>query len=95
MVNQKTRTVTIRWVIGRRMFAKGHADQLKGRPFCPEYETANTQDQHLYETGRILGIVYKGRLKEGQRVLGAACSAYANMQAEGYLPNHADHKKAA
>jgi hypothetical protein len=74
--NAGTRGIHVRQHLKAGAFARGFRDVRKGRKFDADLYVGHPQNQWLYERGRQFALVYSGDLKNGQRVLEAACRAF-------------------
>ena len=80
----KTKKVSLKFIMSRKPFMRGFNDVKKGKDMDYDaYKIMN--DQWQYERGRIFGLIYNGRVKEGNRVLWGAQAAYHNALQEGII----------
>ena len=78
------RKVTLQTIMSRKPFMKGFQEAHSGKGFDYDAYT-NPVEQWGYERGRIFGIVYHGKLKDGQRVTIEAKRAYHELIKEGSI----------
>lgn len=78
-----TRKSNIKETLRSMPFRKGFDEAIAGRPFDYNYvDSSKTSDAWKYERGRLLGFVYKGKLKTGNRVENSAIEAYKTAKRE-------------
>lgn len=67
--------VPITWksLLGAKAFGQGFREVRAGKPFSDD--GLSYSDQWHYERGRLFGIVYAGKIKDGNRVIFAAIYA--------------------
>jgi hypothetical protein len=74
----QTRTRKSGWALNSKAFGIGYREALKGLPLRYEAFSDNSNEQWNYERGRLFAQVYKGKIKEGQRLTYQAQWAFAN-----------------
>ncbi len=72
--NSERYTMTWKQLLGAAAFVRGFKEVRAGKPF--DYDRP-PNDSWSYERGRLFGVVYSGKIKEGNRVLTAAIYAAA------------------
>jgi len=80
----KTTSVSLQHVMSRKPFVRGFNDVHAGKPMDYDaYQALN--DQWQYERGRLFGLIYTGKLKDGQRVRLEAQRAFNLAAREGSI----------
>lgn len=74
----KTKIVTVEYVVSSAHFKKGFEDKKHNRPFDDSYRNSN--DQWLYERGRLFACVYDGPIENGRYINSDAVRAYKKAQ---------------
>lgn len=72
--NSERYEMTWKQLLGAAAFVRGFKEVRAGKPF--DYDRPPS-DGWSYERGRLFGVVYSGKIKEGNRVLAAAIYAAA------------------
>lgn len=70
MIQQvKVKSVKLKSVMHRAAFVRGFNETQKGIPMDYDaYLDVNSNDRWQYERGRLFGLIYKDRLKDGNKV---------------------------
>ena len=66
MAQVKTKSMGILKYMQSKSFAEGFAEARAGKPF--NYDRIEAKDDWQYEAGRQFGMVYSGKLKDGNTI---------------------------
>lgn len=79
----ETKRINIRETLRSKPFRKGFDDAAAGKSFDYSYiDRVKPSEAWRYERGRLLAMVYKGKLKTGNRIENSAIDAYKNARRE-------------
>lgn len=82
----KTKNVSLRSVMHRAPFVRGFKEIQKGIPMDYDaYLDESTNNRWQYERGRLFGLMYKGKLKDGNRVCYAAINSFSDAVSRGII----------
>lgn len=70
--------LTIKQLMRSAAFVHGFNDARQGKPFDYDAYIGNTSKQWHYERGRLLGVLWDGPLKIGQKLTQSALYAAVN-----------------
>lgn len=82
----KTKSVSLRSVMHRAPFVRGFKEARKGIPMDYDaYLDERTNDRWQYERGRLFGLMYTGKLKDGNRVCYDAINSFSDAVSRGII----------
>lgn len=70
--------LTVKELLRSAAFVRGFTDAQKGVPFDYDIYCDNLSNRWKYERGRVLGLIWSGPLKIGQKVSAGAQVAASN-----------------
>lgn len=82
----KTKNVSLNSVMRRAPFVRGFNETQKGIPMDYDaYLDERTNDRWQYERGRLFGLMYKEKLKDGHRVRYDAIRSFSDAVSRGII----------
>ena len=83
MAQVKTKSMGILRYMQSKSFAEGFAEARAGKPF--NYDRIEAKDDWQYEAGRQFGMVYAGKLKDGNTISRNAAYALGHAINNGHV----------